>query len=376
MGFMITYFVMALSCILITGRTLVAYVDCALWLKTAVYVLLCFAWFSPILIWNLQSKAEIPVWLYGIFAKVGYFLLGFAFLLVMILIIRDFLWMIIYWLSGKNIISPNDFRALNFANIVTICILSLCCLYGVYKAEQLPQVWHYTHRDKRILKPLRLLVAADMHITKMTPVKVVKRWVEHLNKQNADIILLPGDIADDRVADIKQQIEVLKSLKAPLGIYYILGNHEIYFGGPEWEAEFASLGWIVLHNSGIKVENSGVYIAGVPDISGFSISSGQALRRATESDYRILLSHGPAVIKKISANRVDLQVSGHTHGGQIFPFNIFTKLGNSGFVSGEYKDGITTLLVTKGVGYWGPPIRLGAESDIILIELKPYEGDF
>jgi len=90
-----------------------------------------------------------------------------------------------------------------------------------------------------------------------------------------------------------------------------------------------------------------------------------------DNEYRILLSHTPTIIKKVRAGQVDLQVSGHTHGGQIFPFNLFTKWGNSGFLFGEYKVNGVTLLLSRGVGYWGPPMRILAPSDITLITLKP-----
>ena len=163
----------------------------------------------------------------------------------------------------------------------------------------------------------------------------------------------------------------MKKLHAPLGVFYTLGNHATYFDGKSWEAAFASLGWVVLHNSGVSVGNTGLYVAGLPDMHAFPISVKQALRQAEDNEYRVMMSHLPAVSKYMQDGSVDILVSGHTHGGQIFPFNWLTKWGNAGFVFGQYEMGKLIVLVSRGVGYWGPPMRLGAPNDIMLIELKP-----
>ena len=370
MIFWVLYLAMALSCIAITGTTLVAYTDCALWLEISVWLLLFFSWFSPIFIWSLQAKYGNGNRLYNLFALSGYFLFGWAFLFVMTIIFRDLLWTILYQLSGKNIAGPNNFRILNAVNIATVSAVFAVCFYGIWGVMKKPRVKIYKYKDRRILQPLRLLLVSDMHITGQISVEKVREWVSLINEQRADIILLPGDIADDYEANINKQIAALGKIKTSKGIYYTLGNHEFYFNGAGWEAKFASLGWVVLHNSGVEIAESGVYIGGVPDINAFAISISQAFRGADKNNYRILLSHTPNISKKADFNLIDLLVSGHTHGGQMFPFNIFTKLGNGGLVSGEYQKGNTTILVSNGLGYWGPPIRLGVPSDVVIIELS------
>ncbi|MBP1532174.1 MAG: metallophosphoesterase [Alphaproteobacteria bacterium] len=371
MSFLIAYLVVAFSCIIITVRTLIAYTDCSALTQTLVYGIFIFAWLSPILIWKLQTNGFLPLWLYSIFAKLGYFMLGFAFLLLFTIILRDIIWTASYYLSGKNIVSPLNHQALRTANIITLSAVFIICLYSVYAAEKLPAILHYQYRDSRIQKPLKALLISDLHITKMTPVSKVQSWVKYFNAQNPDIILMPGDIADDAVSDIKKQIKELKKLKAPLGIYYTLGNHETYFDAIAWEAEFAGLGWQVLHNSGTSVADTGLYIAGLPDTGAFAVNVTQAVRNAQSHEYRIMLSHIPTTFNLIKPHQVDLQVSGHTHGGQIFPFNWLTKWGNKGYVFGEYTSSTAKMLISHGVGYWGPPMRLMAPSDAILIELLP-----
>ena len=371
MSFMIAYFTIALSSIVITSRTLIAYTNCSLWLKAAVYAFFCIAWFAPIILWNVQTHHLVSVRLYTILAKVGYFFLGFSFLLIMAILLRDVLWTGMYFLSGKHLPAPNNPAALNCVNIWTLLVLAVVSIYAVFAAEKMPEVRHYEYSDARIKKPLKVLLIADLHITQMISRAKVENWVKLFNEQGADVVLLAGDIADDSKENIKEQISELKKLRAPNGIFYVTGNHEVYHNAFEWEAIFAGLGWQVLHNSGVSVENSGVYVAGLPDINGFSTNIAQAVKNAAADEYRILMSHEPVTALKIAENQVDLQVSGHTHGGQIFPFNWFVKLGNAGFVWGEYALDNAKLLITRGAGYWGPPMRLLAPSDVMLIEFKP-----
>lgn len=372
MAFWLVYSAIAVLCIILTALPLVGYCDCVEWVKVAVYVFLFTAWFSPILIWNWQTKKNIPLKLYSLFAKVGYFMEGFAFLLMMVLLIRDALWWFLYYFSnGWLIVSPLKDNIVADINIITVSVVFIVSLYGIYAAEKQPKILHYAFTDKRIKRPLKILIASDLHITKMIAANKVKAWVEFFNAQKADIILFPGDIADDGKEHIKKQINELKKIKAPLGVYYTIGNHETYFNPYVWEAEFAALGWQVLHNSGVSVEDSGVYVAGVPDNRAFPVSIEQSLRKAASDEYRIVLSHIPNIVGLIKDNQVDILVCGHTHGGQIFPFNWLTKLGNAGMVAGLYDTRNAKVLISRGVGYWGPPMRVGAPSDIILLELRP-----
>lgn len=371
MAFWFVYSIIAILCIILTALPLVGYCDCAEWVKIAVYVFLFVAWFSPILIWNWQTKKNISLKLYSIMAKTGYFLEGFAFLLMMTLLIRDAVWWFLYYFSnGWLIISPLKNNIIAEANLITVACVLVISLYGVYAAEKLPKVLRYVFKDARIKQNLKVLVASDLHINKTTSPLKVKAWVEHFNSLHADAVLMVGDIADDVSKDIKKQIAELKKIKAPHGVYYVLGNHETYFNPFDWEARFASLGWQILHNSGANIENSGVYIAGVPDDRAFNTDVRQSVRNR-KNEYTILMSHLPTIIDKAKEQGIDLLVSGHTHGGQIFPFNWLTKIGNAGMVAGFYEVGKTKVLISRGTGYWGPPMRIGASGDVILIELKP-----
>lgn len=371
MAFWIVYSAIAILCIILTALPLVGYCDCAEYIKIAVYAFLFIAWFSPVLIWNWQTQKNIPLKLYSWVVQIGYFLEGFAFLLMMTLLMRDVFWWGGYYLSsGKLIISPLKDNIVADVNIITVVIVFLVCLWGVYAAEKMPDVLHYTFSDKRIKKPFKALIASDLHITKVTKQNKVKAWVNYFNSLKADIVLMVGDVGDDTAEDIKKQISELKKIKAPLGIYYVLGNHETYFNPYNWEAQFATLGWQVLHNSGASIADSGVYVAGIPDNRAFKTDILQSVKNAKD-EYTVLMSHIPLTLSEQEKQNIDLMICGHTHGGQIFPFNWLTKLGNAGMVAGFYDTGNHKVLISRGVGYWGPPIRVGAPSDIILVEFKP-----
>ncbi len=372
--FWIVYILISLPCILYTGYALTAHINCPLWITIIIYTFLITAWFSMMLIWNLRSNHRLSVNIYRIISNVGYFMLGFAFLLLCGLALRDFLWMSAYLLLPFNIISPFEPAIALTANLWTVGIVIMLSICAVKGALQLPRILHYKFTDKRIKRPLKILAISDWHINKTTSVQRLRKFIQYFNAQKPDAIIMAGDIADDFAQDVSVQLKVLKKLRAPLGIYVSIGNHEVYHDAFLWEAAYGALGWRVLHNSGAVIENSGVYIGGVPSNAGFLPAPEQAMKRAANDDFRILLAHEPTIVHYTS--NVDIQFSGHTHGGQIFPFHFPVKWGNSGFVSGAYNQGKTMLLVSNGAGYWGPPMRLFAPNDVLLIELKPKNNDF
>ncbi len=370
MGFWIVYLLVGTLCSTVGGYALSADAGYPFWASAGIYGAFFAAWLAMPAIWYWQHRSTLPPRLYKFVFRAGYLLFGVAFVLTALLVLRNMVWYAAY-IFGLNVPSPFTESAVRAANAITLAITALCCLYALHAAQKLPRVVHYEYHDARIKRPLALLVISDWHINRtISPQKVAER-VALFNNLKPDVILMPGDIADDTPEIMREQLNALKKLRAPLGIYYTVGNHEAYNYAPAWEAAFAALGWRVLHNSGVSVEDCGIYIGGVPDASTFGVSAGQALRQAASEQYRILLSHTPTIMAQTEDISVDLVVAGHTHGGQIFPFNFLTKFGNSGFVAGEYRQHNTVLLVSRGAGYWGPPLRLFAPSDVLMVELRP-----
>jgi len=179
-----------------------------------------------------------------------------------------------------------------------------------------------------------------------------------------------GDLVDGSVADLGSAAEPLAALEAPHGAFFVTGNHEYYSGATAWVDHVRELGLRHLENE--HVEMAGFDLAGVNDPAGESEGSGpdfaKALGDRDRSRAVVLLAHQPVVVHEAVRHGVDLQLSGHTHGGQLWPGNLVAGLANP-TVAGLDHYGDTTLYVTRGAGAWGPPVRVGAPSDITVVEL-------
>lgn len=374
MGFLIAMFIVAVSCLLVTYRTLASYSNFSVITRIVIFALLFIAWFSPVILRGLRHFDILNGTAYAITAKSAYFLMGFAFILVMLLIVRDVIWYIIYLASHNNDLNPDNTALLNRNNLITVIVTLCISVYAVYEANKTPNIKEITITDDKIKEDVRMVVASDLHIDLATPLWQIKNIVNAINTQNPDYVLLVGDIIDDIPQDLKAKMEELKKIKAQK-IYLSFGNHEFYNSPIKWMIEFTNMGFEVLHNTGTLIGNTGIYIAGVPDDRKEKHNWEKMLYDAGDSDYKILMSHAPSVVKQLEEGQFDLQVSGHTHGGQIFPFNFLSKAANDGYLAGLYDVNGTKLYVTRGAGFWGPPMRLLAPSDITVINFKGTDNE-
>ena len=225
-------------------------------------------------------------------------------------------------------------------------------------------------------KSLKLAVASDIHLGTIVSRLMLEKIVRLINSLEADIVLLPGDVVDEDIGPvIKQNLgETLRQIKSKYGVYAITGNHE-YIGGVEPACKYLEEHGIkMLRDSYVLIEDE-IYIAGREDRSIKQFSG--KLRKPLEgiltgidkSKPLILMDHQPIKLIEAEKNGVDLQLSGHTHHGQLWPFNFITKKVYE--LSRGYKTkGGTQYYVSCGVGTWGPPIRTGNKPEIINIELK------
>jgi uncharacterized protein len=175
------------------------------------------------------------------------------------------------------------------------------------------------------------------------------------------------------VAELGQAAAPLRDLRSRSGSFFVTGNHEYYSGHEEWWAEIERLGLRPLRNARAQLP-SGVDIAGVNDPTGGSFGDGPDFARAmADRDPArpvVLLAHQPVLAPDAARHGVDLQLSGHTHGGQLWPFHYIVKLAQQPVVSGlGHIDGMP-VYVTNGAGFWGPPVRVGAPPDITLVQLR------
>lgn len=371
MGFLIAMFIVGISCLLITYRTLASYGNLSVWARIVIFVLLFIAWFSPVILRSLRQFDLLGTTAYAITAKSAYFLMGFAFILFMLLLLRDIIWFAIYFVSHNENINPDNAALINRNNLITVVIAFLVSLYAVFEANKVPGVKEFDISDAKIKENVRVVVASDLHIDLATPIWQINNIVNVINAQNPDYILLVGDIIDDTPQELTKQTEALKALKAKK-VLVSFGNHEFYNSPIKWMIAFTKMGFEVLHNTGTQLGDTGVYVAGIPD-DGQEEHNWEKVLYGSNDSYKILMSHSPRLIKKLEDGQFDLQVSGHTHGGQIFPFNFLSKAANEGYLAGMYDVNGTKLYITRGAGFWGPPMRLLAPSDITVInfESKP-----
>lgn len=219
---------------------------------------------------------------------------------------------------------------------------------------------------------------SDIHVGPTIKRDYVAAIVRHANHLGADLIAITGDVVDSNVAHLAAHTAPLAELKARHGVFVVTGNHEYYSGAPAWIEEFRRLGLRVLLNEHVVIEHEGarLALAGVTDYSAHAFDPAQrsdpraALLGSPDGIPRILLAHQPRSAHAAGAAGFDLQLSGHTHGGQFWPWNLLVSL-QQPFTAGLHRLGRLTVYTSRGTGYWGPPKRFGAPSEISVLRLVP-----
>ncbi|HZN19010.1 MAG TPA: metallophosphoesterase [Micromonosporaceae bacterium] len=255
-------------------------------------------------------------------------------------------------------------------------------LWGYVEAVRVPRTRRVEVTVPRLgpgLDGVRVVVLTDTHYGPMNRARWSAEVVAAVNRLDPDIVCHTGDIADGSVAARREQAAPLGAVRARLARTYVTGNHE-YFGEAQgWLDHIRDLGWDALHNRHIVVERNGsrLVVAGVDDATaassgrpGHRADHAMALAGADPDLPVLLLAHQPKQVDAAVAYGVDLQISGHTHGGQIWPFHLLVRL-DQPTVSGLSRHGDRTQLYTsRGTGFWGPPLRIFAPSEITVLTLR------
>jgi predicted MPP superfamily phosphohydrolase len=217
---------------------------------------------------------------------------------------------------------------------------------------------------------------SDVHVGPTIKRPFVERIVERVNRLNADVIAITGDLVDGSVAELAAHTQPLARLASRHGTFAVTGNHEYYSGARAWIGELSRLGARVLVNEHVVIEHEDAHVvlAGVTDYSAHHFDPSHrsdprgAVRGAPQGAVKVLLAHQPRSAALAAAAGFDLQLSGHTHGGQFWPWNLFVRL-QQPFTAGLVRLGRMWLYISRGTGYWGPPMRFGIPSEITLIRL-------
>lgn len=232
-------------------------------------------------------------------------------------------------------------------------------------------------RLPRALDGLTIVQLSDLHIGPIIGRTFIERIVAQVNATTPDLIAITGDLVDGSVEQLRERVAPLTELRARFGVYFVTGNHEYYSGAQAWCAEIERLGIRVLRNERVVIgrEGESFDLAGIDDLHAQRTSAGEpthlmrALAGHDPTRELILLAHQPIAVKEACTQGVGLQLSGHTHGGQIWPWNYLVRL-QQPVVSGLARFGSTQLYVSKGTGYWGAPMRLAAPAEITRLRLR------
>ncbi len=226
-----------------------------------------------------------------------------------------------------------------------------------------------------LLKTLRAVQISDVHVSPVLSASRLARIIDRVNALAPDIVFITGDLASDDTParELLRMSEVLKQPPSPLGVFACTGNHE-YYGGLERTCAAIRAGGVrILEDEAVLVADS-FYVIGRKDPTsvprgGTRMPLAEILAGLDKSRPLILLDHQPIHLEEAAAAGIDLQLSGHTHNGQVFPVNLINK-GIYKLNWGLLKKGPTWFYVTSGAGTWGPPVRLGSTSEIVLFEIS------
>jgi uncharacterized protein len=216
----------------------------------------------------------------------------------------------------------------------------------------------------------------DVHVGPTLGRDFIETIVRQTNALEPDMIVITGDLVDGSVEQLREHVAPLRDLKAKDGVFFVTGNHEYYSGVDEWLVELERLGVRTLRNERVSIGDGehSFDLAGVDDMSahryghGHGADLGRALEGRDATRELVLLAHQPKQVLEAEGHGVGLQLSGHTHGGQIFPWGFFVRL-DQPFVAGLGKQGETQIYVSRGTGFWGPPMRVAAPPEISVVEL-------
>ena len=228
------------------------------------------------------------------------------------------------------------------------------------------------------LDGLRIVTFSDGHLSAMSSTRRFERLVELVNEQQPDVVAIVGDLVDGELSELREEVAPLADLVSRQGVYFVTGNHEYFVDTTAWLRHLPTLGVEVLRNERVPIRRGGAYVdlAGIDDrtaigsgVPGHGADLDTALDGRDDAVPVVLLAHQPVQVEQAAAAGVDLQLSGHTHGGQLWPFD-YAVLLDQPVVQGLSRVGDTQLYVTTGAGSWGPPMRIGARPEVAVVELR------
>ncbi|HEY5263655.1 MAG TPA: metallophosphoesterase [Steroidobacteraceae bacterium] len=311
-------------------------------------------------------------------AWISFVAMGFFSSLFVLTLLRDLL-----LLTTHLLVSAQQAAALTAPSARWILAIALLVtLAGLVIARRRPRIVDIEIPVMALPEALRgfsIAQISDMHVGPTIKRGFVKAIVDRVNRLSTDLIAVTGDLVDGSVQQLSTHTAPLAGLTARHGVYFVTGNHEYYSGERAWTEEIRRLGLRVLKNEHVVLKHNGasLVLAGVTDFGAHHFDPAQqsdpvaALRGApSDAGAKILLAHQPSSAAAAADAGFDVQISGHTHGGQFWPWNLFVRFFQP-FTAGLHRLKNLRVYVSRGTGYWGPPNRFGVPSEITRIRLVP-----
>lgn len=320
---------------------------------------------------------SMPIWLTSALYKIGTAWLFIMMYFFIVMAVKDLFGLtnkLFHFMPGDAITRYTKENWVGFGFMVGFIALVMVCGYLKYQWKvrvELPIQTYKTMGDSISSKPLRIVGISDLHLGYGISKDEFEKWIEIINAENPDIVLIAGDIIDNSVRPLNEEnyAESFSKIKAPLGIYTCLGNHE-YISGLKESLDFLDKAGIRVLRDEVALVDSGFYIIGRDDRSN---PERKPLKDLVENLDRskpiFMLDHQPYQLEEAEANGIDFQLSGHTHQGQVWPISMITKRlyeKDHGFI----KKGNTNIYVSSGIGIWGGKFRIGTQSEYVVVDIN------
>ena len=304
-------------------------------------------------------------------------LMGLFSSLFVLTLLRDAVELVLLLGRLAGLRTPDRWLDLSASGVVVLALL--VTLAGFYNARKAPRVKTVDIPLKDLppaLQGFRIAQISDMHVGPTIKRPAMKYVVAKINQLQVDVVAITGDLVDGNVYELSRHVAPLAGLRSSHGTFFVTGNHEYYSGVHPWLKYLPTLGVRVLLNEHVIIlhKHAPIVIAGVTDFSAASYDTSHrtdvalAITGAPRAAVKVLLAHQPRSSQAAEAAGFDLQISGHTHGGQFLPWNFFVRF-QQPFTAGLHRVKEMLVYVSRGTGYWGPPKRFGAPSEITLLRL-------
>lgn len=312
----------------------------------------------------------------------SYLWMGLALFLIQALVIADLVRLVLKLVPRPTETPVDPERRVFLARTLAGGALGLgggVAYYGHYRAFEAAEITELEVKLPRLPKALdglSIVQLTDIHVGPFVRRRFMDALVEQANGLKPDLFAITGDLVDGDVRPLGPSVAALANLRSRFGTHFVTGNHEYYSGELEWVSFLESLGISTLRNRHVSIGDAGgsFDLVGVDDWSGGrrrgrqGYDLEQALAGCDDQRASVLLAHQPANFRVAAGRGVDLQISGHTHGGQLFPMTLLVGL-RWEHVAGHYREGDSHLYVSRGCGFWGPPMRVGSPPEIVKLVL-------